>query len=200
MTYKKPENVPGLIRNEDGSILEYYASDVPEGMCIIEIGPFTGKSTAFIARGAEPGVKIYTIDPWDMLDVPISGTGLTIATDRARAEVLFHDNMQKCGLKDKVVAVKSFSSDAAAKWAGTIEIGMIYIDGNHKYPGVKADIEDWLPKVAVRGVAIFDDYRSTAGVRRAVDEFLASHGPTSNSHWIRCDRDDTRFVVLQRES
>lgn len=196
MAHKKPENVAGLIGNEDGGVLEHYASLVPAGQCIIEIGPFTGKSTAFMARGMVDEVKLFTIDPWDMLDVPVSGTGLTIAVDRKAAEAIFRENMRKCGIDKKVTAVKAFSSDAARKWAGAYEIGLIYIDGNHKYPGVKADIEDWLPKLPVGGVAIFDDYRSAAGVRRAVNEF--SDG---NPNWVRLDNGEEteRFVIMRRE-
>lgn len=196
MAHKKPENVAGLIDNEDGGVLEHYASKVEPGHCIIEIGPFTGKSTAFMARGMHDEVKLFTIDPWDMLDVPVSGTGLTIAVDRKAAEAIFKTNMKKCGIEKKVTPVKAFSGDAARKWAGAYEIGLIYIDGNHKYPGVKADIEDWLPKLRVGGVAIFDDYHSAQGVRRAVNEF--SDG---NPNWVRLDNDEEteRFVIMRRE-
>ena len=70
MAHKKPENVPGLIRNEDGLLLESVAEAVQAGQCIIEIGPFTGKSTCFMARGAkragsvDDDIHIYSIDPW----------------------------------------------------------------------------------------------------------------------------------------
>jgi hypothetical protein len=42
---------------------------------------------------------------------------------------------------------------------------------------VKADIDNWVPRLAPGGIVVFDDYYNSndgVGVRRAVDELLAS--------------------------
>ena len=60
------------------------------------------------------------------------------------------------------------------------EIHMLFIDGDHRYPAVKADIEGWTPKVAVGGYVIFHDYKTEpkvaakhAGVKQAILEWEA---------------------------
>ncbi len=61
-------------------------------------------------------------------------------------------------------------------------IDVLLIDGDHHYDVVKADIENWLPRVRQGGTVIFHDYAPTAGnmrqfpelegVKRAVDEYF----------------------------
>lgn len=200
MAHKKPENVPGLIRNEDGRFLEKMVNLLESGDCIIEIGPFTGKSTCFMGRGVRESYKtmhIYSVDPWELLDIPISGTGLSIAQTRAEAHELFRENVKKCGLADIITEFHGFSEDAAKRWNSPSPVGMVYVDGNHKYPMVRKDIELWAPKVKVGGYLVFDDYNSPQ-VRRAVDELVQegiAHGDWifSNEH-----EDTDRFAVLEK--
>lgn len=51
----------------------------------------------------------------------------------------------------------------------------IYIDGDHEYGSVKADIAACLPKLKRRGLLVFDDYGVFEGVTNAVDELLAAN-------------------------
>ena len=60
----------------------------------------------------------------------------------------------------------------------TDEIQLLFIDGDHRYPGVKADIDGWTPKIAVGGYVIFHDYKTEpkvaakhAGVKKAILEW-----------------------------
>lgn len=198
MAYKKPENVAGLIRNEDGLFLEKMAADVGAGQVIIEIGPFTGKSTCFMARGVRESYAtkhIYSIDPWEFLDLPISGSGLEIAKTRAEAHELFQDNVKKCGFSDIVTEFHGFSYDAANKWTSPSDIGLIYVDGDHKYMGVKADVDSWSPKLAVGSVMVFDDYNRSNGVKMAVRE-LTSGGRFAYDKQAMDQTD--RFAVVRR--
>jgi predicted O-methyltransferase YrrM len=177
MAYKKADNIPGLIDNELGKLLKDYASDVPEYMCIVEVGPFTGKSTVFLATGAHESVVVYTYDLWQANKRPISGGGTSIAKDRKHSFELFQDNIKKAGVQQRVFVTNADSAEMGRKWPnyGAAHIGLIYIDGDHRYPGIKADIEAWLPKLAPGAPAIFDDY-SGQGVKRAVDEWCANKG------------------------
>ena len=49
-------------------------------------------------------------------------------------------------------------------------LDFVFIDGNHIYEAVKADINAWFPKIKKGGVLAGHDYQFP-GVRRAVDEF-----------------------------
>ena len=56
-------------------------------------------------------------------------------------------------------------------------IHLLFVDGDHRYSGVRADITNWIPKVVPGGLVAFHDYAPTKkhlasglrGVRRAVD-------------------------------
>ena len=58
------------------------------------------------------------------------------------------------------------------------KIHLLFIDGDHRYPAVKADIEGWTPKVAIGGYVVFHDFKTEpkvaakhAGVKRAILEW-----------------------------
>lgn len=193
VAYKKPENVAGLINNEDGRFLQDYAAGVPDGMCIVEIGPFTGKSTVFLAQGATGSVVVYTYDLWQDNHRPISGSGAQIAHDRLDSQKLFYSNIKKCGVAGKIFAAKLDSIKAGDEWPeDSRPIGLMYIDGDHRYPGVKADLDAWIGKLSPGAPVILDDYFSNRGVKRAVDELVND----DTNYWSIVDQ-TSRFVVIQ---
>ena len=61
-------------------------------------------------------------------------------------------------------------------------VHFIFVDGDHRYPTVKADIANWAPKIVPGGAIAFHDYAPTtknlkrrphlAGVKKAVDEWV----------------------------
>jgi predicted O-methyltransferase YrrM len=54
-------------------------------------------------------------------------------------------------------------------------LDMVFIDADHKYEIVIADIRAWLPKVKPGGILCGHDYRRPGDdVNRAVDELLGS--------------------------
>jgi len=56
------------------------------------------------------------------------------------------------------------------------ELGLIYIDGDHKYSAVKQDLDLWYPKIQHGGFIVGDDYSNAfPGVKRAVNEFVKKH-------------------------
>jgi predicted O-methyltransferase YrrM len=54
-------------------------------------------------------------------------------------------------------------------------IDFLYIDADHSYDGVTADLEAWVPHVKPGGLIVGDDYGNAIypGVKRAWDEFEA---------------------------
>lgn len=62
-------------------------------------------------------------------------------------------------------------------------LDFVYIDADHQYAAVKADIEAWFPKVRAGGIISGHDYLEAGfpkdpeqGVNEAVDEFFAARG------------------------
>lgn len=60
--------------------------------------------------------------------------------------------------------------------------GFVYIDGDHRYESVSADIHAWWPHVAPGGILAGHDYMTPEhdDVVRAVDEFVAAEGLALN--------------------
>lgn len=73
------------------------------------------------------------------------------------------------------------SAQAGWEWTGP-RLGLLIVDADHSYDGVKRDIEAWLPHVAEGGFVFFHDYDASAtefadqerypGVKQAVEEYM----------------------------
>lgn len=82
-------------------------------------------------------------------------------------------------------------------------IGFLFIDGDHRYEGVKADISVWAPKVTPGGILAFHDYAPLPyhlqllpileGVRRAVSEWH------EESEWEELVRADSLIAFKRPE-
>lgn len=70
------------------------------------------------------------------------------------------------------------SSVVAAEKLSPRQFDFVYLDGDHTYEGVKADLAAWYPLVRSGGVFGGHDYDNTLvpGVKQAVDEFAAEKG------------------------
>ena len=79
------------------------------------------------------------------------------------------------------VQVIACTSVAAAATFADASLDVVFLDADHSYEAVKADIRAWLPKVKPGGLLAGDDYcyPGTEGVKRAVDELIAAEILTS---------------------
>jgi cephalosporin hydroxylase len=65
------------------------------------------------------------------------------------------------------------NSLVAHKYFENESIDFLFIDGDHRYEGVKQDLKLWMPKIKKGGVIAGHDYNEpTCGVKQAVDEFF----------------------------
>ncbi len=119
---------------------------------VVEVGSLRGRS-AFALLTACPG-PVYCVDPWD--------------DDHGHCFPAF---MENCGHFANLHAIKGYSPAAAAEVPAA---DMVFIDGDHGYEAVLADIDAWLPK-ARRLLCGHDFYLPAEhagypGVPRAVQE------------------------------
>jgi predicted O-methyltransferase YrrM len=192
-------SVPGWLSAAEAYLLYTAARRGPGAGAVVEIGSAWGRSTIFLARGTKHAARerVYAIDPHDLATVsPTHGEGawwpprrrLPLLTgrepwylreDHSRSTgslTGFLANLRRFGVEGWVIPVVSTSTEAARS-LDTGPIRLLFVDGLHSYEGVRADIRDWVPRVVRGGVLVFDDYESNHpayGVRRAVDELLAS--------------------------
>jgi len=121
-----------------------------EDPVIVNIGIFRG-ATMYCMHAGAPNARMIGID----IEYP-QGHNLD---PKMKAQVIVGD-----------------SGKLHANFEGPIHL--LLIDGDHTYPAVKADIEGWVPKVAVGGYVIFHDYKTEpkvaakhAGVKKAILEW-----------------------------
>ncbi|MES2308619.1 MAG: class I SAM-dependent methyltransferase [Verrucomicrobiota bacterium] len=139
----------------------------------VEIGVCEGEYSRHILSTWK-GERLYSIDPWKEFGEEYR--------DINNAPQNLHDQRYE-GTKEKLsvfgkrsVIIRKTSLEAAAIF-GVETMDFIYLDAQHNYDAIKADIEAWYPKVKKGGVLGGHDYLDGVfiggifGVRRAVREF-----------------------------
>lgn len=117
--------------------------------------------------------KLYMIDIWERVPF-IDGMG---SWDDKFHENNYKEAMQRVKeFKHKVVVLKGFSYKMA-KEIPDESLGLVFVDADHSYMGVKADIEAYYPKLINGGIMAFHDFGNTDyGVNKAVQEFTKNQG------------------------
>lgn len=142
---------------------------VPEGGHIVEVGAWKGASTSYLAVEAQhKKMRIDVVDTWvgseehkemnEIIENSLFGT--------------FIDNMRP--LINLINPIRT-DSVSASKMYSDESLDAIFIDADHGYESVKADILAWMPKVKTGGILAGHDYiRTHNGVIQAVDELIIS--------------------------
>ena len=87
-----------------------------------------------------------------------------------KTKEIFEKNMAQLWFKPNTVIGKS---DDQYKNFNDESFSMIFIDAAHDYESVKADLNNFYPKLKSGGIFAGHDYgEATAGVGKAVDEFV----------------------------
>ena len=155
-------------------LYEQMKSVVTNGI-VVEIGVWMGRSSYAIAKGANDfgrNVELFFVDDFKGHD-PV----LVKKLKEKNVLKIFKDNMRQFDYtlikKDSVSASKQFKNNS---------IDFLFIDGDHSYDGVVADLDAWWPKV--RGVMCGHDYKADQyGVKKAVDEKFEIKNPVG-SIWL----------------
>jgi predicted O-methyltransferase YrrM len=143
---------------------------------IVEIGSFAGNSTIYLAMA---GGEVHAVDPHTpqsmrQLSGVIGAGAATVektAADARDPSVTFLGNLERFGVRERVVYHRASSLDVAAAWDGE-PVRLLYVDGMHTYDAVRQDYEAWRPFLAHEHVVLFDDYL-WADVQHAVDDLRA---------------------------
>jgi predicted O-methyltransferase YrrM len=142
--------VEGWLSNAEGEILYLLAKQVPSGQAIVELGSWKGKSTIWLAKGAQSGQgnKVYSIDPHH-------GSETHVSEGEEDTYGEFLNNLAKAGVKEIVVPIVGASHQVAKWWQR--KVGLLWIDASHRYEDVKRDFLSWKSHLASAGIVAFHD-------------------------------------------
>jgi len=129
--------------------------EIPKGSVLVEIGTMLGDG-AIAMSAACPDCTILSIDP---------GHSIQCVQEAAK----------RTSLWDNIRLIHKTSIEAAKNLAlGGVRPFLVYVDGDHREPGVLADLETWTKLIVPGGYIAGHDYGAPdwPGVTAAVDRFL----------------------------
>jgi SAM-dependent methyltransferase len=159
-----------------------------KGKDVIEVGSMYGKSTAFMAPVAK---SILCVDTFT-LDRSLMGPRYP---HKCQARVAEDDEVMPGGvttLRGFLKHMEPFNnittvigdSQVVGKRVANGWADFIFIDANHTYESVSADIKSWLPKLVPGGIIAFHDYgKGHKGVTKAVDKVFKLIGCVGTVAW-----------------
>lgn len=162
------EQTEGMVRFSEATLLYNLAREVQEG-CIVEVGSYRGRSTVSLGRGSIDGhgVAVFAIDPHEEF-VGVNG-GSFGAADRGA----FFQAMLDTSCFHVVRLINLSSETIAPNWDQ--KIGLLWIDGDHSYEGVRRDFECWSPHLLPGAPIAFDDTKDKSlGPHKFITELLAT--------------------------
>lgn len=125
-----------------------------------EIGVFHGSFSQMILNQWN-GAKLWLVDAWQNQPEAEYDDGLNRMYDLSEGYEITKSRVKS--YRDRVGLIRKFSVEAAQDfkdWA----LDFAYIDANHSYDAVKADIEAWWPKVKPGGLLCGHDYGMGPGL------------------------------------
>lgn len=141
----------------------------------VELGSWMGASAIPVARSIKRWRgTLACVDTWsgEINQAPGSAPGQPwMLVSCAR-------NIISAGLGASVRLVPATTAEAAECW--TQRIDYLYVDADHSYESVLADLRAWWPHVRVGGLIVGDDYHNSMfpGVAQAWDQFEREEGLT----------------------
>lgn len=158
-------NIPGWLCYWQLLFLECMASRVKKNGQILEIGALQGRSSFALASSARKSVNIVSIDLWDgeAFDLTVGEENKLLRANNDLA--FFKKNMAERKIKNITPIQMSSPPD---KWDGG-KFDLIFVDGDHEFEGVKADVDFWVHHLKVDGLIFGDDCTDQfPGVAKAV--------------------------------
>jgi MMP 1-O-methyltransferase len=180
-------SIEGFMTRRQVLTLMRLAAATPAEELIVEIGTYRGRSTVALALGARRGLcrRIYAVDPHIEFVTP---TGTRFGPDD---QAVLYRNLVRMGVGDLVYSVSLPSAVVARGWPDR-NVGLLLLDGDHRYEAVRDDVNGWLPHLVDDAVIVFDDI-DWLGVERVVSELveagtITQEGRMGKLAWFRTRR------------
>ena len=126
----------------------------------VEIGSYSGEGTVVIAKHFK---EVMAVDPW------MNGYDINdVASQQCPMKFVFQAFQDKTEDLENVMFIRGKSIDALESIKDE-SCDFVYIDGDHRYEGVLADLNGWRPKLREGGVMAGHDW-SFKTVQKALVE------------------------------
>ena len=183
------DQIPGMF--DFAAVYDAAVDAAADGAVFVEVGCLAGRSTCYLGtriRESGKAITLYAVDTGRGSASDITGQTIAPAVGGSLAGVL-HRNLIGCGVDELVIPVVTTSARAARLFQ-PVTVDFCFIDADHSYESVLADLRTWWPKVKPGGTLAGHDYRQSdpwlVGVTPAVHEFFglldAGH-PLCRSCW-----------------
>jgi cephalosporin hydroxylase len=184
-----PNDIPGWINPTHQTRLAHHVSQQKPGAHILEVGCGFGRSTITILNHLPEGAILHTVDTYENLNIQgmvdkhyraqkRKGIKITAQLEHNLNEMVqrgqkgFWDYVIAQHHRAHQVTAHQMTSEQYRSQFGTRTYDMVWLDGDHTYEGVRAEIEHYQSTPTLCG----DDYTPThSGVIQAVDEFRNQH-------------------------
>ena len=176
--------------------LLFLSTIVPTNSTCVEIGVDEGIFSKNIIDFLKPK-QLFLVDPWEvgydknakhknyLNELKHIPTAYSVKESMDRIQ----EKLSKEIEKKQIILIRDFSYNAVSTFPDNT-FDFIYIDACHYYESVKADLNDYLPKLKENGLMCGHDYGGSYdnpseegagfGVAKAVDEFVTQN----NFKWV----------------
>lgn len=179
------QDIPGWMDFEP--FYNKMVEEAKDGAVFVEVGCWLGRSTCYLAQKIKESgkaIRLIAVDTWQ--GTP-GNENMQAVVKNAGGSILemFNKNMQEASV-GHIVSPLVMPSLAAAAFQGITlaACDFVFIDADHSYEAVKADILAWLPKVKVGGVLAGHDWCNAESVRLAVRETLGDKFTVEGTVWV----------------
>lgn len=178
------ERIPGWF-----TFPHFYDQAVQEandGDVLVEVGAWLGRSTAFLGERVKASgkqMKVVVVDTFQgSPDEPAMVASAQTLGDSRRP--FFERYMHLADVRE-ILEIWEIRSVDAASAVRDGSCAMVFIDADHRYESVRADIRAWSRKVRPGGILAGHDYYTYAEVFNAVRDELQGRFVTTNENvWI----------------
>lgn len=152
-----------------------------------EVGCANGATTHRLLRYCN-NLKLYAVDKWERVNGGLNAGGcMSNENGESGCEEwdpvrgLYRFNQVTRDYQRRLIVLRGDSVEMAEKVPdGSLDF--VFIDADHRYPAVVADLKAWVPKLKSEGILCGHDIH-LIGVRRAVEEKLDGYEEAVDHIW-----------------
>ncbi len=164
---KRMGHVPGPIEPQNSimGLYELIQNYFKEDFEMVELGSFHGTSTRFFSLFVK---KIYSVDIYDY-HIPPTGRIPEMDAMFKEAEKIF---IERTADYSNIIKVRKRTVEAAEDFADNT-LDCVYVDAEHIYDYIRADIQAWKDKIKNGGILCGHDYdhNHSISINKILTEF-----------------------------